>query len=134
MPKYRVPSFITKEYELEHVLALPAASRRRHNMYTTCAACHKQIETEFLYAGFAQGQPNRMFHFDCLDELSQAIIEYPKCQKCGEECREGQGECTGNYTHFKCMAECPQCHSKDPDKMILACLPRHPWHNAKLAA
>src|ERR1700678_598012 len=88
MPKYRVPSFITKEYELEHVLALPAASRRRHNMYTTCAACHKQIETEFLYAGFAQGQPNRMFHFDCLDELSQAIIEYPKCQKCGEECRE----------------------------------------------
>ena len=77
--KVRMPSIRLQDIgDLEHVHALPTAARIRHGMKTNCAACGGKIETEFFYAGFAQGQPNRMFHFECLDELSQAIVKYPE--------------------------------------------------------
>lgn len=101
MTKIRVPSFAMQEVELEHVAALPTISRR--GMTTTCASCGKAIQGEFFYAGFASGQPNSMFHFDCLGDFAQAIVKYPKCQKCGVECKPGTGHlANGNYIHFAC--------------------------------
>ena len=101
--RVRMPSVRMQDVgPLNAVHALPTGSRIRHGMKTTCASCGKQITEEMFYAGFAQGQPNRMFHFDCLDEISQMIVEFPKCQACGLECKPGEGECLGNYIHFAC--------------------------------
>jgi hypothetical protein len=102
--KVRMPSIRMQDVgALEHVHALPTAPRIRHGMKTTCAACGKPIVSAFFYAGFAQGQPNRMFHFACLDELSQAIVKYPDCQKCGQICAEDDSRIlNGNFIHTRC--------------------------------
>lgn len=104
--KARFPSFEMRDVgDLQAVRALCTESRTRRGIKTPCAACGKQITDEFFFAGFAQGQPNRMFHFDCLDDISQAIAKYPDCQVCRLECRAGTGHMlNGYYIHNACEA------------------------------
>ena len=102
--KVRMPSIAMQDVgELTHVHALPTASRIRRGMKTACAVCGKPIVNAFFYAGFAPGQPNRIFHYACLDELSQAIVKYPDCQKCGQACNEDDSHLlNGNFIHVRC--------------------------------
>ena len=105
MPKIRVPSFVMRDLELEHVIALPTYRRISRGIKTTCASCGKAVTDEFFFAGFATGQPNRIFHYDCLDSESKILVEWPKCQKCNKGVEVGTGHIlNGNYIHTKCEA------------------------------
>jgi hypothetical protein len=92
-----------RDLELEHVLALPTVARISRGIKTTCAGCDGAIKDDFFFAGFAQGHPNRMFHWKCLDENAQAICEWPKCQVCDKPVESGAGRLlNGNYIHTSC--------------------------------
>ena len=91
------------ELRLEHILALPTIGRSARGIETRCSVCYQPITEELFYVGFMEGQPNRLFHFGCLDELSQTLIEYPDCQVCKKPCEPGSGILkNGNYVHKAC--------------------------------
>lgn len=105
--RVRVPARVMRdlEYEFTAVHALPTIARSRRGMKTDCAVCGEKIDSEFFYVGFAPQQPNRTFHFKCLDDISQTIATFPKCQKCQLPCTEGTGQLqNGNYIHLECVA------------------------------
>jgi hypothetical protein len=105
MTRIRVPSFVMRDLELEHVHALPTGARKRAGMKTTCASCGGQINDEMFFAGFATGHPNRMFHWGCLDEISQDMCKWGECQKCGMSVVLGDGHIlNGDWIHARCDA------------------------------